>query len=395
MSNDNTTLSPFGEIEIPDVNVDANIFNTKKTDYGNVQLFFGQEPGLLDSIHKFYPKLWRLFKKLRKQDWDEEEFDFSLCNVEFKTCPSHVYERMINTLIWQWEQDSVASRSIAAVLAPFCSSVEVWVPYVRINDNENVHGLTYSEIIKGSFDNPDEVLVSLLEKVEPMRRLETISKIFSKTFTASHKYALKLIEDNQDLRNTVYMFLVGMYLMERVQFMASFAETFDICRKGYFPPIRAAVEKIAMDEFEIHAQFGQEVLRIVLAQPDGMTFYAECRDQIVAVINELFRSEITWLKWLRRDGDHEGFMTYDESVSWLEFNCTAAAVFLGLNEEEVEFNFVTKNPLPWMKSHMNLSDNQASPQEEDANAYMVNIIRPDDMGKVFEFKHPALAFMQN
>jgi ribonucleoside-diphosphate reductase beta chain len=191
------------------------------------------------------------------------------------------------------------------------------------------------------------------------------------------------------------MFLVGMYLMERVQFMASFAETFDICRKGYFPPIRAAVEKIAMDEFEIHAQFGQEVLRIVLAQPDGMTFYAQCRDQIVAVINELFRSEITWLKWLRRDGDHEGFMTYDESVSWLEFNCTAAAVFLGLNEEEVEFNFVTKNPLPWMKSHMNLSDNQASPQEEDANAYMVNIIRPDDMGKVFEFKHPALAFMLN
>ena len=110
MSNDNTTLSPFGEIEIPDVNVDANIFNTKKTDYGNVQLFFGQEPGLLDSIHKFYPKLWRLFKKLRKQDWDEEEFDFSLCNVEFKTCPPHVYERMINTLIWQWERALESGR---------------------------------------------------------------------------------------------------------------------------------------------------------------------------------------------------------------------------------------------------------------------------------------------
>lgn len=380
-------------LAIEDVKLEKFVFNTQKTDYAVPRLFFGQEAGLLDSIHKYYPKLWSLFKKLRKQDWDEEEFDFSVCKEEFQTCPPHVYSRMIDTITWQWEGDTMASRAIAAIMAPFCSATEVWVPYVRINDNENVHGLTYSDIVKGSFDNPDEVLESLLAKVEPMRRLETIGKVFADTYKVSHKWALREIPLNQDLHNQLYMFLVAMFLLERVQFMASFAETFDICRKGYFPPIRAAVEKIAMDEFEIHAQFGMEVLKVVLATEEGIRFYDQCRPQIVGMINELRESEVTWLKHLRRDGDHEGFMTYDESVAWLDMNTTAAATFLGIREDELGFKYVTKNPIPWIKSHLNISDNQASPQEEDANSYMVNILKRDDQKMMFQFKHPALDFM--
>jgi ribonucleoside-diphosphate reductase beta chain len=373
------------------LDLDKKIFNVAKTDYNVPRLFFGQEPGLLDSIHKYYPKLWSLFKKLRKQDWDEEEFDFSVCKEEFQTCPPHIYNRMINNLIWQWEGDSVASRSIAAIMAPFCSAVEVWVPFVRINDNENVHGLTYSDMVKGSFENPDAVLAELLAKIEPMRRLVSVGKVFSKAYHASHKYALGEIEADQELHNTVYMFLVAMLLLERVQFMVSFAETFDICRKGYFPPIRAAVEKIAMDEFEIHAQFGMEVLKVVLATPEGALFYAQCRDQIIALIKELHAAEIEFIRWNRADGNYEGFMTTDEAIAWLGFNATAACVFLGITEEDVGFKFVTKNPIPWIKSHMNISDNQASPQEEDANSYMVNIFRRDDQKVIFKHNHPALA----
>lgn len=111
------------------------------------------------------------------------------------------------------------------------------------------------------------------------------------------------------------------------------------------------------------------------------------------MVNELYRSERTWLSWLRQDGDHEGFMTHAESVQWLDFNATFATIFLGIREEEVEFKFLTKNPIPWIKGHLNISDNQGSPQEEDTGQYMVNIIRSDDHDKVFEHHHPALAFL--
>lgn len=375
------------------VQLDSCVFNTQKTDYGTLNLFFGQEAGLLDTIHKYYPKLWSLFKKLRKQDWDEEEFDFSTCKEEFQTCPPHVYNRMINNLIWQWEGDSVASRSVAVIIAPFRPAMEIWVPFVRINDNENVHGLTYSDIVKGSFDNPDEVLSAMLAKVEPMRRLETIGRVFAAAAKAGPQYALGQIEETQELHNILYMFLVGLYLLERVQFMVSFAETFDICRKGYFPPIRAAVEKIAMDEFEIHAQFGQELLRLILNTEKGAVFYNQCRDKIVSIINELYRSEMAFIEWNRADGDYDGFMTKDEAIGWLGLNATVAATFLGIQPEELEFKPVHKNPIPWIKGHLNLSDNQGSPQEEDLNAYMVNLFRRDDQNKVIHHQHPALAFM--
>lgn len=392
--------SPFAQTPAKDVtavtevvHLDKSVFNTEKSDYGSVKLFFGQEAGLMDTIHKYYPKLWKLFKKLRKQDWDEEEFDFSVCKEEFLTCPPHVYSRMINNLIWQWEGDSVASRSIIAVLAPFRPCMEVFVPFTRIQDNENVHALTYSDIIKGSFDDPDAVLGDLLAKAEPMKRLEVIGGVFADVIQAGKEYALGLREENQELHNTLYMFFVALYLLERGQFMTSFAETFDICRKGYFPPIRAAVEKIAMDEFEVHAQFGQELLRLIFDTPEGATFYAQCRDKIVAMVNELRAAEVRFIEWNREDGDHEGFMTKAEATGWLDMNMTAIATFLGINETETTFKFVTKNPIPWIKGHLNLSDNQASPQEEDANQYLVNVFKRDDQNVVFQHKHPALAFM--
>lgn len=389
-------MSPFVQtpvLDVAGVKLDPRVFNTQKSDYGVPKLFFGQEAGLMDTIHKYFPKLWKLFKKLRKQDWDEEEFDFSVCKEEFQTCPPHVYNRMINNLIWQWEGDSVASRSIITILAPFNPAMEIFVPFCRIQDNENVHGLTYSDIIKGSFDNPDEVLGGLLAKAEPMKRLEVIGGVFADIIQAGIDFRSGKIVEDQDLHNKLYMFFVALFLLERVQFMTSFAETFDICRKGYFPPIRAAVEKIAMDEFEIHAQFGQELLRLIFATEEGATFYAQKRDQIIAMINELHQGEVRFIDWNREDGDHDGFMTRDEAIDWLGFNASAAATFLGINEKEVNFKFVTKNPIPWIKSHLNISDNQASPQEEDANSYMVNVIKRDDQNKIIKHTHPALAFM--
>jgi len=104
----------------------TKIFNTEKSDYTFPEIILGQDLGLFDTINKFYPEIWKLYKTLKNQDWDENEFDYSTCNVQFKTCDRHTYDMMVKTLAWQWEADSVASRSIAAVLAPVCTSSEAW-----------------------------------------------------------------------------------------------------------------------------------------------------------------------------------------------------------------------------------------------------------------------------
>ena len=114
------------------------IFNSNKTleEYKNTPIFMGSEPGFMDTINKPYPKLWALYKELKSLDWDENEFDYSRCFLDFKNCHPDTADMMIETIGWQWEADSIASRSVLAIMSPFATSTEYWTALVRIADNE-------------------------------------------------------------------------------------------------------------------------------------------------------------------------------------------------------------------------------------------------------------------
>ena len=132
--------------------LDENIFNTHHTYHPKTQsLFLQEKPGLVDSIHKYHPEIWRLYKKLKSLDWDENEFDFSSCMAEFKTCSKTHYEMMIKTIAWQWEADSIAAHNLIPIAAPFVSSSELWALWLEIGKNEMLHALTYCEIVKNIF----------------------------------------------------------------------------------------------------------------------------------------------------------------------------------------------------------------------------------------------------
>lgn len=364
----------------------AKIFNTEKTDYALTPLFFGEDAGLLDTINKQYPTLWKLYKTLRSLDWDENEFDYSSCNVEFATCDKATYDFMIKTLAWQWEADSMASRAIATIMGPVCSSTELWCGYVKINENENVHGLTYSEIVRSSFDNPDTVLHEILQVKEAMQRLTAVARIMKAAHDVSHMYALGQIKATQEAYNAIFMFLVAIYFLERVQFMASFAITFAITRTGMFGPIGKAVERIAQDEFEIHAKFGQEVLKIELATERGRIAYEQCYPQILELTQEITDSENVWLDYLGKDGHELPGFTIDHGKRWHMFNVRAAATFIGTYDDMVKlgYEFPEKNPLPFMEDFLDVSSSQSAPQEENNGQYKVNLLRRDDEDEDFE-----------
>lgn len=355
----------------------SKIFNGNKTDYEKPSLFFGQDAGLLDTINKHYPELWRLYKTLKKLDWDENEFDYKSCLVEFKTCDRATYDMMIKTLAWQWEADSVASRSITTILGPVVNATEVWTGYVRINDNENVHALTYSEITRNSFDNPEEILAEILKVRESQDRLVCVAEVMHEAHLVSHKYALGLIEADQEAYNAIFMFVVAMFVLERIQFMASFAVTFAICDTGMFQPIGKAVQKIAQDEFEIHVAFGMEILRIELGTDRGRAAFEQCRGKIFKLINEVIASEITWVKYLFSEGRELTGVNADLLEKWVLFNGRAVYTFFDL-EAEAPHVLPSKNPLPFIVNWLDISKNQSSPQEEQNNQYKVNLVQRDD-----------------
>lgn len=368
----------------------SKIFNTEKTDYHAPQLIFGQEPGMLDSINKCYPKLWRLYKTLKKLDWDENEFDYGSCKLEFQTCKRSQYDMMIKTLAWQWEADSVASRALTTILGPVVTSSEFWALLVEINKNEILHGLTYSEIVRGSFDNPDEVFEEILRVREAMSRMATVSQIFAAAHDVSHRYALGLVaKDDQVAYNAIFMFFVALFVLERVQFMASFAVTFAICDTGPFQPIGKAVQKIAQDEFEIHVHAGMETLRILMTTEMGKVAFTQCRHLIVKLLNEVVGSECEWLDYLYSEGRELQGTNVFLMKNWVRFNARAVARFFEISDL-VDFPLPEENPLPFMQNWLDISKNQSSPMEEHNNQYKVNVVKRDDEGVKFTFNPSTL-----
>jgi ribonucleoside-diphosphate reductase beta chain len=361
----------------------TKIFNSEKTldQYqNNATLFFGDEMGLFDTVNKPFPKIWAIYKQMKSLDWSEEEFDFLQCNLDFKNCPKSVRDMMIRTLAWQWEADSVASTAILPLMAPFVSDTSLWSCWQRISDNESIHAATYSEIVRMSFDNPENVLQEILAVKESFKRLHTVQKIFDELYEVSHKYALGKASV-KDAYDKLFMAIVAILLLERIQFIASFAITFTICGTNLFQSIGKAVQKIAQDELEVHVEFDKEILRIELATERGKSAYTRLKPEIEKLFNEVVQTELDWADDLFSEGRELIGANVNTIKQWVLFNAKDPANFLDL---ETHFKFPKTNPMSHLENWLNIASTQVAPQEQDSVQYKVNMVVRDDTNASFD-----------
>lgn len=361
--------------------IDSHVFNTQKTDYEKPKLILGQNTGLFDTVNKQYPKIWKRYKSMKSLDWDENEFDYSSCMRDFEKCSKSTYDIMIKTLAWQWEADSVASKSIAPVLAPFITSNELWAAWQRISDNEVIHSATYSEIVRNSFKNPNEVLDEVLKIEQSLTRLSGVSEVFAKAYRTSHLYALDMVENNQETYNDVMMMIVALLILERIQFMASFAVTFAICDSGMFMPIGKAVQKIAQDELEEHVALDKEVLRVEMGTARGKIFFKQKEKEIQKLIDDVLYSEFEWVDYLFSEGRELVGMNAEYLKRWTAFCAKDVYNFFSL---QAPITLPKSNPAKFMENWLNIGKTQPAPQEESVGQYRMGILRRDDESSEFD-----------
>ncbi len=360
--------------------IDPAIFNTEKTDYDNTPLFLGQHPGLHDSINRTDPTIHNLYKKLKNMDWDELEFDFTPCKHEFLTGGTAA-EMMIETIAFQWEADTIAARHLVPLVAPFVTNSDLWKLYSRIGDNENLHADTYSEIVKNSFDNPSEVITKILGINQALIRLEVVAQVFKNT----HDVGLKLqtggiARDSDEAYDAIFLFVVTLLCLERIQFMVSFAITFALANSGRFMPIGFAVQKICADEYEIHATAGKAILDIELRTSRGLMAFNRNREKINTILMEVLNSEIANAEFLFRDGRELPGVTKDTIIGHAWLCAKDVADFLGI---ELDSPYLEMPKLGYMDKWMNLDNMQGSPMELRDGKYLLGGVIPDDQGATF------------
>lgn len=243
------------------------------------------------------------------------------------------------------------------------------------------HAATYSEIVRMSFPNGNEVLQEILGITEAMQRLGAVAREMAWVRERGLKYQLGLVENNQETYNAVFMFVFLLFVLERVQFMASFAVTFALGQEDLFTQVAKGVQKIATDEYEIHVELDREVLAHELTTDRGKEAYKQLKPRMEEILNEVIASELEWTEFLFSDGQSLDYLTHAQLVQWVYFSATNVAVPLGL---EMDTPVVEANPLHYMKTWLNISDFQASPQSEANGQYKVNLLQRDDDGMEFD-----------
>ena len=366
------------------------IFNTAKQaeDYSDVQIIGNGDVGLLDTINRRFSKIWDLYKEMKALDWDENEFEYSQSLSDFKKAPADSSEAMLKTIMWQWEADSVASQCPAVILAPYQPCTELWEAELRINDNESIHGNTYSEVVRMGFDIPKEVLAEMLAKTETYRRLSVIGDALkevkrSSTIIAYEREMLGKEPTQEQMFQDMILFYFCMWCLERVQFMASFAITFTICQSGWFQAIGMAVKKICQDEFEVHSEFRKEVLRELIKHPVGAKVFEKLKPRLSNILDNVLDCEINWVVNDIFDNGNKSLVgTNADLVSqWTLFCAKPIAHELKLDSK---YKFPAKNPMPHLEDWIDINKNQSAPQEQDNPAYKVNIVENDDDDMVFD-----------
>lgn len=355
-------------------NIILNMDNTawQTADY---PLILGQRLGLHDSINVQHPRIFELYKRQKKIDWDETEVALGESRMDQLRAPKSITGLMNTNISYQWEFDSAASKSFATLLAPFITNSEFWIAQAKNQEIEGLHALTYSEIVRQCIPDVNEIFKSIINNEKIIGRSKVVFSVLEDLAIAGAQYTLGLVKNDQALYNRVFKGIIAMYLAERLQFMSSFATTFITAEQGYYVGICKLVQKIAIDELTCHAALLEYVIRdLIKKDPRAQIAMTDCWLEINALFNEVKQTEYDWSKYIFTEGRKAVGLTTDLLIEWVDYN----AHFAGLPLTITRPNIVS-NPLKFMDNWLDIDSVQNANQEGDNTNY-VKVHAVDDLG---------------
>ena len=355
----------------------VTVFNEKSTAHktGHYPLFGGEEPSLYDNINQPYPKFYDLMEQLKQIDWSEHDIDLTETRMDLLRCPKELRELMLFNLAYQWSLDSIAT-SIPTLLAPFVTNSEYGHVLARIGENENLHSVTYSNIVRQCVPDPQEVFDMVFKHEEVLERSSVIGQVLGDLKMVGAEFTLGL-KTFEECKPYILEGVIAIYALERISFMSSFACTFALAEQEYFVGGARLVQKILQDEM-IHFETQRYALEILQEDPMFSDLFVTYKEKHLAIIDGVVYQENSWNKYLFQGG--RGLVGLNEGIlnDWVRYNAQEVCDNLNLKPN---FRATKTCPLPWFESDwMDLNSQQNANMEADATNYMVNAVSREVFG---------------
>lgn len=353
-----------GVCSLPEPKPKKTVFNTENRGHisGDYPLFLGENLGFKDTIVQPYPILDTLYQQQMAQIWNEFEIDLTQDGQDMLTAPRQTVDLMVYTIMYQMLADSAASRSISGVLMDYVTNGDLEDLYNAIALFETIHARTYIHIVKQTFVDPVQALEEGYKNTQVINRGKAFTRAFDALLDTPYDAPIR------EKRKALYQALVALYILESLNFMASFAITFGVAETGIFQGIAQNVKLICRDEM-LHAKAGAEILKIEMARHPEI--FAEIKPIIQEMYSDAVRIENEWTDYLFSEGRQAVGINPSLIKKYVTYAATPVANLLKLEGERLY-----ENPLPYMDTYIDSSKTQVANQEMQNGTYLVNAVLP-------------------
>lgn len=328
----------------------------------------------------------KLIEKQLSFFWRPEEVDVSKDRADWQSLTSSEKHIFISNLKYQTLLDSMAARSVNAVLLPLVSlpEVETWVETWAFS--ETIHSRSYTHILRNLFTDPGEIFDDIVVNPAILKRANSIAKYFDEVILTTQllqsqgegQYDVEVAGElttievsRRKLKERLYLAICSVNALEAIRFYVSFACSFAFAERELLEGNAKIIKLIARDE-ALHLTGTQHILNNWQSGKDDpeMKEIAETmREQGRQIFLDVVEQEKEWAEYLFKDGSMIGLNAailnqYIEYISNQRLNA------IGF---ESPFD-IKSNPLPWMNAYL-VSDNvQVAPQETEISSYLVGQI---------------------
>jgi len=333
-------------------------------------LFFGEDLGVFDTINVTYPAIEKLYHQQMGQIWNEFEVDLTQDRMDMQQLPSGVVDLMVKTIGWQTLADSVASRSIAELLLPYCSNNELEGMLTAQSLFEVIHARSYSHIIKQTFSDPNQMLDDIYNNTQTLIRSEAIVKAFDELQELPKDAPIS------EKQKALIKAFSALFALEGIAFMSSFAVTFSISETDVFQGIGALVALICRDEV-LHTRMDYTVLDILLRDKEWQDAIEATKPEIKQILDSIVEQEMAWSDYLFSEGRQ---IVGLNATLLKEYVCHMALPIYEALGVEYTYDVVKDNPLPYMEKYIDPSQMQSAAQEINITSYNIGAIENDTSG---------------
>jgi len=363
----------------------TSMYNQNPIDFTKEPMFFGRGK----NTQRFDVLKYKFFDernaKMQGFDWSFDEVklknDYIDFNTKMKPHEKFMFTKVLQKLIFL---DSLQGRGILLTLGQICTLPELENAMLTWEYFEGAkHSKTYTENLKGVYNNPSEIFDQSFEVPELMTLAKSISDPYDEAYELIIEMQYKIIKNHpltpefmKSLKRATLKLIVVINILEGVRFYSGFATIWALNKsQGLVEGTSKNLKLICRDE-NIHLQMTQMILKLLKKEPEEgfVDIYEEMLPEIELLFEECYKEECSWIDYKFSQGSILG-LNAEISKHYIEYIINKRRKALGM---KVQFQGRSTNPIPWVESYINFSDNEILPQEAVIINYISGAVNNDE-----------------